>query len=57
VSTTTVAIVEISNCPTRFHSFNHKAEELRIIYKFMLEIAEKIEADEIYFKARQPTVH
>jgi hypothetical protein len=54
---TTVAIVEISNCPTRFHSFNHKAAELRIIYKFMLEIAEKIEADEIYFKAKQPTVH
>jgi hypothetical protein len=57
MATTTVAIVEISNCPTRFHSFNHKAEELRIIYKFMLEIAEKIEADEIYFKAKQPTVH
>jgi hypothetical protein len=57
VATTTVAIVEISNCPTRFHSFNHKAEELRIIYKFMLEIAEQVDADEIYFKAKQPIVH
>lgn len=57
MANTTVAIVEISNCPTRFYSFNHKADELRIIYKFMLEIAEKIEADEIYFKAKEPTMH
>jgi hypothetical protein len=57
VADTVVAIVEISNCPTRFNSFNHKAAELRIIYKFMLEIAEQVDADEIYFKAKQPIVH
>lgn len=54
---TRIAIVEISNCPTYFYSIKHKHAELQVIYKFMLEIAEKIDADEIYFKAKQPLLH
>jgi len=52
-----VAIVELANCPTRFHSFNHKAAELKIIYKFLIDISEQIGCYEIYFKAKEPTVH
>jgi hypothetical protein len=52
-----IAIVEISNCPTYFLSIIHKQAELQAIYKFMLEIAEKIDADEIYFKTKQPLLH
>lgn len=54
---TTVAIVEISNCPTYFYSIKHKLAELQVIYKFMLKIAEQVDADEIYFKAKQSTMH
>jgi len=54
---TRVAIVEISNCPTYFYSIKHKQAELQVIYKFMLEIAEQVDADEIYFKAKQSTMH
>jgi hypothetical protein len=57
VADTRIAIVEISNCPTYFYSIKHKHAELQVIYKFMLEIAEKIDADEIYFKAKQPLLH
>jgi hypothetical protein len=52
-----IAIVEISNCPTYFQSIKHKEEELKVIYKFMLQIAENVEADEIFFKAKEVTKH
>ena len=52
-----VAVVELANCPTRFESFNHKAEELKIIYKFILELSQRIGCNEIYFIGKQPTVH
>lgn len=52
-----VAVVELANYPTRFESFNHKAEELKIIYKFILELSEQIECYEIYFIGKQPIVH
>jgi hypothetical protein len=54
---TRIAIVEISNCPTYFLSIKHKQAELQVIYKFMLEIADKINADEIYFKSSEPITH
>ena len=52
-----VAVVELSNCPTRFESFNHKAEELRLVYKFILELSERIGCNEVYFVGKQPIVH
>ncbi len=52
-----VAIVELANCPTRFHSFDHKAAELKIIYKFLIDISEQIGCYEIYFRTKTPTVH
>jgi hypothetical protein len=52
-----VAVVELANCPTRFESFNQKAEELRLVYKFILELSEQIECYEIYFISKQQTLH
>jgi len=52
-----VAVVELANCPTRFNSFNHKADELRILYKFLIDLSNQIGCYEIYFIEKQPTVH
>jgi hypothetical protein len=52
-----VAVVELANCPTRFHSFFHKAEELKIIYKFLIDLSNQIECYEIYFVEKKPILH
>lgn len=52
-----VAVVELANCPKRFDSFEHKADELRILYKFLIDLSNQIGCYEIYFIDKQPTVH
>jgi hypothetical protein len=52
-----VAVVEISNCPKRFDSFQHKADELRLVYKFLIDLSNQLKCYEIYFIDKRPTVH
>jgi hypothetical protein len=50
-------IVQLRNIETKWDSFDDKAEYLRYLYPYLLQLADELDKDDIYFVGDLPIVH